>query len=147
MELNAAALNAKIEEQVGPINRPSYKFGGNSVTFKFNQIQLMKRVRDEIGRMITAGARAIALDAKDDPGVYRRYALVINWNDEDNPNHVIENNLRWLITLYRMVPDDTSGDYSQFASEVDPTGGAVGAGGGDVNADDFKWSFAPGLGK
>jgi hypothetical protein len=145
MELTAAALNKKIDEQVGPINRPSYKFGNNSVTFKFNQLQLMKRVRDEISKMITAGARAIALDAKDDPGAYRRYGLVINWSDEDNPNHVIENNLRWIITLYRMVPDDESGDYSRFASDVDPTGASASAPGSEVNADEFKWLTAPGL--
>ena len=129
MELNAKELNKKIDEQVGPVFWPSYKWGadGKSVVFKFNQLQHMKRVRDEIGRMITSGARAIALDPKDDPGAYRRYALVIDWKDEDNVNHVIETNLRWLIKVYRMVPDD------------------IGAGGGDVNAQDYYWDFAPGM--
>jgi hypothetical protein len=144
MELNAANLNKKIDEQVGPIYKPSYSWGKNSVVFKFNQLQLMKRVRDDIGRMITGGARAIALTPKDDPGAYRRYGLVVDWKEEDNVNNVIENNLRWLIVLYRMVQDEGTED-TRYGGDL-PAGGSANAGGKPM--DDYKsgqWKFAPGL--
>jgi hypothetical protein len=94
------------DEQVGTLYKPTYEFINGGVIFRFNDIGTTRMVKDDLRYTVAAQVAADTDDLEDDPFKARKYALKVTWDSSAGfVPEVIERNIRFLITKYKMIPN------------------------------------------
>jgi hypothetical protein len=109
MEVTARDIVNLLEEdeQVGTLYLPTYKFFNGGVLFRFNDIGTARMVKDDLRYTVAAQVSADTDDLEDDPFKARKYALKVTWDASNGfVPEVIERNIRFLITKYKMIEND-----------------------------------------
>jgi hypothetical protein len=95
------------DEHVGSLYLPTYEFINNGVIFRFNDIGQTRMVKDDLRYTVAAQVTADTDDLEDDPFKARKYALKVTWDASAGfVPEVVERNIRFLITKYKMIPND-----------------------------------------
>lgn len=101
--MEAKQVIKRLDEQVGSIASPTYRFkSSSSVEFNFNDRLMSARVMQDLDRLKSFHISPITIEDKR-VGGERPFSIVVTWKPvSDTSSMSIANDMRFLITKFRM---------------------------------------------